>query len=477
MSTPFNSPTRLPVKRGGGLLVPRRPVDSIGDVIGAFESDTVAVFVRTAPKSQHIVVWVLSAMIFLSVGLMAVIKLDRVVTSTQGKIVPTAGALYVSPFDTGIVRKINVKVGQVVKKGQSLATLDPTFTEADLTQLQQHLSSDEAQIAREEAELAHRPYTPATNDGYEANQFQLWEKRQAQYKSDLANFDGQIHSAEAQMLQAQSDVEKFTNRLKLARDTEGVYEPLLDKGYVSKLQVMQATDNRTEISRLLADSENQVAQFRETAASLKAQRESYIQNWLSTTTTQLVTDRNDLDTTRDALTKAQKLQDLTSLDAPQDAIVLSIGMLAPGSVAAGGGTVSASAPPTQQPLFTLVPLGAPVEAEIWIMSQDNSFVRVGDPVNIKLDAYMFIRHGVVKGVVKSISEGSFTTDDNNQPVPPYFKIRVKITKFELRDIPKDFRLIPGNTLAGDVVVGRRTILSYLVEGALRTGSEAMREPN
>jgi hypothetical protein len=26
------------------------------------------------------------------------------------------------------------------------------------------------------------------------------------------------------------------------------------------------------------------------------------------------------------------------------------------------------------------------------------------------------------------------------------------------------------------MVGRRTILSYLMEGALRTGSEAMREP-
>ena len=32
------------------------------------------------------------------------------------------------------------------------------------------------------------------------------------------------------------------------------------------------------------------------------------------------------------------------------------------------------------------------------------------------------------------------------------------------------------TLTGDVLVGHRTILSYLVEGGLRTTSEAMREP-
>jgi hypothetical protein len=46
----------------------------------------------------------------------------------------------------------------------------------------------------------------------------------------------------------------------------------------------------------------------------------------------------------------------------------------------------------------------------------------------------------------------------------------------LRNVPADFRLIPGMTLVGDIMVGRRTILSYLVEGVLRTGSEAMREP-
>jgi multidrug efflux pump subunit AcrA (membrane-fusion protein) len=87
-----------------------------------------------------------------------------------------------------------------------------------------------------------------------------------------------------------------------------------------------------------------------------------------------------------------------------------------------------------------------------------------------------MQHGTAKGVIKTISEGSFTTDDNNTPVAPYFKVRVAITEVKLRNVPAGFRLIPGMTLTGDIMVGRRTILSYLVEGGLRTGSEAMREP-
>jgi hemolysin D len=73
-----------------------------------------------------------------------------------------------------------------------------------------------------------------------------------------------------------------------------VYEPLLDKGYVSKLQVLTSTDATTEISRLLADAQDQIPQYRETAASLKAQRESYIHKWFADTASQLVLDVNDL---------------------------------------------------------------------------------------------------------------------------------------------------------------------------------------
>ncbi len=466
MNLPVIVPRKVPALRRGP--------DFVGELVGAFESETLAVFRRTAPVNEHLILYILAAMLLVSVMLTAVVKLDRVVNSV-GRIEATAGALYLSPYDTGIIRQIDVKPGEIVKKGQPLATIDPTFTHADLVQLQQHLASDAAAVARAEAELSGMPYGWSETDPYQATQGSIWLKRQAQYRSDLANFDGQIRSAEAQMSQAASDVERYERRLKLAGETENVYQPLLDKGYVSKLQLMQATDARTEMSRLMAVAQSQVAQYRETAAALKAQRDSYINKWHSDTATQMVTDRNDLDLTRDNLEKAQKMQDLTTLDAPTDAIVLKVAKVSSGSVTSGvGGTTQSS---QAEPLFTLVPLDAPVEANVNVSAQDIGFIRIGDPVTLKLDAYMFIRHGTAKGVIKSISEGSFTVDDNMQPVEPYFKIRVDIKEVKLRGVPKDFRLIPGMTLVGDIMVDRRTILSYLVEGVVKTGSEAMREPN
>jgi HlyD family type I secretion membrane fusion protein len=300
----------------------------------------------------------------------------------------------------------------------------------------------------------------------------IWQKRQAEYRFTLASFDAQIHSAESQVAQFQADSEEYTKRLGLAGDVEKVYQPLLEKGYVSKLQLMQATDERTEMGRLLADAQNQMSALRQTMASLKAQRQAYAEKWQSDTGADLVTTRNDLDVTRQNLEKAQKLNDLVSLSAPADAVVLNVGRVSSGSVAGGGGTQSLA----QEPLFTLVPLDAPMEVDVHVAASDIGFIKKGDPVQLKLDAYRFVQHGTAKGVIKTISEGTFIADDNNVPTAPYFKARVALTEVHLRNVPADFRLIPGMTLVGDIMVGRRTILSYLVEGVLRTGSEAMREP-
>jgi len=458
------------IQRSSRAVAERRRAESVHLLVGAFESETTAVFVRTAPKNEHLILYTLAAMLLLSVLLSAFVRLERVVTGT-GRIVPTSGAFYVSPFDTAIVRQVLVKPGDVVKKGQTLAALDPTFTKADVTQLQQKFNSDQAEVTRLEAELANRSYEFSFADIYETTQGGIWKQRQAEYRSNLADFDGRIHGMQAQIAQYKSDASQYEKRLKLADEVEKVYQPLLDKGYVSKLQLMQATDERTEMSRLLADARSQMTSLEQNMQSLMAQRNAFIQKWNSDAGAELVTVRNDLDTTRQNLEKAKKMNDLASLEAPEDAIVLKVGKISTGSIASAGGQNTG-----QEPLFTLVPIDAPLEADVNVSSQDIGFIKPGDPVQLKLDAYRYLQHGTAKGMIKTISEGSFTVDDNNVPVPPYFKVRVAVTDARLRNVPANFRFIPGMTLVGDILVGHRTILSYLVEGAMRTGSEAMREP-
>jgi multidrug efflux pump subunit AcrA (membrane-fusion protein) len=138
-----------------------------------------------------------------------------------------------------------------------------------------------------------------------------------------------------------------------------------------------------------------------------------------------------------------------------------------------------------EPLFSLMPLDAPVEVDAQIDAYESGFVQVGDPVTIKFDTYKFLEHGTGEGVVKTISEDAFVKSPGQDTVTkgpdtgtrsPYFDARITVKALHLHDVPPNVRLIPGMTLQADIVVGRRTIMWYLLGGALRSGSEAMHEP-
>ena len=94
------------------------------------------------------------------------------------------------------------------------------------------------------------------------------------------------------------------------------------------------------------------------------------------------------------------------------------------------------------------------------------------------DAFYFVEHGTASGKVRWISEGAFSVnDDTGAAAPdPYYKVRVALTNVNLHNVPSGFRLIPGMTLTADVHIGTRSILMYMVSGALRGMGEAMREP-
>jgi HlyD family secretion protein len=96
---------------------------------------------------------------------------------------------------------------------------------------------------------------------------------------------------------------------------------------------------------------------------------------------------------------------------------------------------------------------------------------------MKVDAFNAAEHGTASGKVRWISEGAFTTDEDGKPLDyTYYKARCSVDASNFRDVPGNFRLIPGMTLQGDIKVGTRSVAMYILGGMVRSVGEAMREP-
>ena len=138
-------------------------------------------------------------------------------------------------------------------------------------------------------------------------------------------------------------------------------------------------------------------------AALIAERNGYIQSWHSEIADKLTDALSKLSDARESLNKAQLRRQLVEFRAEQDGTVMSVSKVSVGSVLKAG-----------DQLMTVVPTDAPLEVEANIAGNDDGYVHVGDPVDIKFDTFPYSQYGLAHGVVRIVSPDSFTAQDEQR---------------------------------------------------------------
>lgn len=107
---------------------------------------------------------------------------------------------------------------------------------------------------------------------------------------------------------------------------------------------------------------------------------------------------------------------------------------------------------------------------------DVGFIKPGAAVHLKVDAFNFQEHGMLEGKVRFISQDSFKRDaaDKGSGLDQYYLSRIPYTG-KLHNT-KGAQLMPGMTVTAEVVVGHRTVMSYLLFPLTRAMNESIREP-
>jgi HlyD family secretion protein len=393
-------------------------------------------------------------------------RVEKIVTA-HGRIINMAPNLIVQPLETSIIQKIHVDVGQVVHKGQLLATLDPTFAQADEQQLRVRLRSVDTQIASLRAELdgdagAHA----AKGDADGLLQSQLASERKQNYQAQVTKMDENLARLRAGLETNRRDQQVLQARVKSLAEIEAMQQKLVDQQYGAKLQLLNARDRRMEVERDLIMTHNKEQELNAELASAQSDRAAFGKGWRQKALEDMLAATRDRDSVNEQLQKADKRHELISLTAPADAVVLDIAKLSEGSVVKEA-----------EQFFTLVPLTDDLEAEVQIDSLDVGYIKVGDSVHLKVDAFDFQSHGVLEGKVRTISRDAFHREGPNaQGAEAYFLARVSFGKARLKKMAPDARLIPGMTLSGEVVVGKRSVMSYLLWPLTKAMNESMREP-
>ena len=442
-----------------------------------FHSPTAALTVAPVKGSATGTIWVVVALVACCFAAGGLIPIDKVVTA-QGKIVAEQATSVIQPLETAIVRSIDVREGQTVKKGDLLARLDPTFAVADASALTSSVDSLQLEVDRLNAEAAGTQFSPRDASPMALLQTAIFTQRRSERAFKMEGYSQKISSLQTQVARAVADVNAYGERLKVAQIVESKRKELEKLGWGSQLNSLSAIDNSVEVSRLRDTAQAQAAQGARDLQALMAERDGYDQNWRSQVIQELTEQSRKLSDARENLNKAVRRRQLVEMRAEHDAIVLNV---------ARGASVGAVMQPGEQ-LMSLTPLDAPLEVEMNVAGNDAAFVQPGNPVTVKLDSLPFTSYGYLEGSVRIVSSDSFVSNPEQpsrgvqQAAPAaasgqaFYRGRVTIDDNKLHDTPAGFRIVPGMPVMADVKVGKRTVLSYLFSRVLPVAMDGMREP-
>jgi len=420
------------------------------------------------PKSVRITLHVL-LFAFVSFIIWACVSPVEKIVVAHGKLVNPLPNIVVQPLDTSIIQSIDVRVGQVIKKGQVLATLDPTFTAADETQLRVRLESLDTQAQSLRSELSGRPgaTTSAGSSDDAVLQAQLSSERKGNYEAQKTKMDQNIARLRAGLETNKHDQSILAQRVKSLREVEAMQEQLMAEQFGAKMHLLEARDRRLSVERDMIMQQNKLLEMGRELASAQAERAAFGKSWRQKTMEDLLSATRERDGISEQLTKADMRHRMVHMVAPADGVVLEIAKLSVGSIVREA-----------EPLFTLVPLGAELEAEVQIDSLDIGYIKAGDIAHVKVDAFSFQKHGMLDGKVRTISQDAFKRDaaSAGEGLDAYYLSRVSLGSVKLKKMAPGAGLLPGMTLSAEIVVGHRTVMSYLLWPLTKAVDESIREP-
>ena len=405
-----------------------------------------------------------------------------VVATASGKVVPAGNVKQIQPIEIGYVRAIHVKNGQHVEAGQLLVELDPTLVGAEAEQANKGLLNAEVDAARNAALLGHLGggrsgfAAPAgTSSDIATTQSQHVRSAIAEYEGERASLMQQRAESAAELASVGAEVAKLEQTLPIVEQQLAARRELSAKGYFSKIRLLEYEQLKIEHVQNIAVQKARAAQARAAIANIDAQIGRLRGSFGKTAATELAESQEKSGLAREEVTKSQRRQSFMQLRAPVSGTVQQL------AIATVGGVVQPA-----QTLMIVVPDNAAPVVEARILNKDIGFIREGQPVRVKFEAYPFTDYGIVPGIVESISRDAVDTsepgaveerDRNGRVVQPglIYTTRIRLLRRSIRVAGRDQPIGPGLAVQAEIKTGDRRVIQYLLSPITQALDEAGRE--
>lgn len=405
--------------------LPKKPELTPGDA--EFMNDVQESLLTQSTPGSMLVLYLIGTIIICGVTWAKFARVEEV-THGDGTIISKSREQVIQSLEGGILEQLDVREGDVVKKGQVLAKIDPTRAETSYREAWSKQIGLKATIARLRAEAYSQPLVfPDDVKTVKA----VVQQETLAYNARRRALDDTVASLEKSYALSQKEI--------------GLAEPLAARGLVSEVELLRMRRQANELRSQIVDRHNR---FQADANSELTKLELELAQ-----TSETVVGRADV------------LQ-RTTVVAPVYGTVKNIRVNTIGGVIQPG-----------ERIMEIVPLEDQLLVEARIKPSDVAFLHPGQPAMVKVTAYDFGIYGGLKGKVEHISPDTLKDDQkaaSGRPDATYYRVLVLTDSSALNAGGKTLPILPGMVSTVDIRTGEKTILDYLLKPIFKA-REAFRE--
>jgi len=369
----------------------------------------------------------------------------------SGLLVPSLGSLSLTAQQSGVLQQLPIAEGQLVKAGDVLLVL---YTEH--SSLLNGTMGDTTERAAQQ--ILSRQQSLST----ERTLRQLQNRQREDVLTD------RIRTVQAELRQAEEERSLQQRRVELARTTLARNEQLAASGFLAAAQVQTKQEELIDADGKLQSLERARLALLHDLQALQGER-SALGAQLQTDLAQIERNRSSLDQEMSENAARQS----TVVTAPFDGTVTALNLKLGQSVQTG------------QTLATLVPLikgtpglqQAPLLAQLFAPSRTAGFVRPGQTVYLRYDAYPYQKFGLHTGHITTVSATPFAPSElpanlaqqliaqagSNEAL---YRINVQLDEQSIQTYGEAMALKAGLTLEADVLQERRKVWEWVLEPVL-----------
>lgn len=382
-----------------------------------------------------------------------------------GAVMPSSDIKVVQSLDGGIVSEILVAEGAHVKKGQILLRIDNLQFASEGRGIEAQMIGLQAKQARLKAEAAGKEFaiSPDIAKKYPdiaANEEKLYQSRQNELKTALDIIADEVREVEANISEVKASIGQYARSRDLLNKELEITRRLVAQKAQPEIEKLKLERELAGISGNLAAASQSQRSLEARLSAARKKDEERKSAFHSQALAELNDTESKLASIKESLAAAEDKVRRTELTAPEDGIVHKL------YVKTIGGVVQPA-----QKLAEIVPANDALMIRARISPADIAFLKPGQPVRVSITAYDPQKYGTLPGRLERISADTV----EGQQGEVYFEIDVVTEKNYLGDAANPLPITAGMESEAEVITGRRTVLTYLMNPVLRARDRALTE--